>query len=59
MPSDFIVADTEGNPLPRELAVLDSQGQLIYHAFVKEHPENRQVRVNLVPLQGAGAFQDY
>ena len=50
MSPDFIVADTEGNPLLRELAVLDSQGQLVYHAFVQEHPENRNVRVNLFPL---------
>ena len=37
---DFIVMDTEGSPALRELAVLDSQGQLLYEAFVAEHPAN-------------------
>ena len=50
MNSDFIVVDTEGNPLLRELAVIDSQGTLIYHAFVDEHLENKTVRVNRFPL---------
>lgn len=48
--SDFIVIDTEGNPELREIAILDSNGKAIYHAFSKEHPDNRNQRVRLQPL---------
>lgn len=47
---DFIVIDTEGSPELREVAIVDSKGKVIYHAFPKEHPENRNQRVNLKPL---------
>lgn len=47
---DFVVIDTEGKPELREIAILDSQGKVIYHAFSKEHPENKNQRVRLQSL---------
>lgn len=47
---DFVVIDTEGNPNLREIAILNSKGKVVYHAFSKEHPENNNQRVNLKPL---------
>lgn len=47
---NFVVIDTEGNPELREIAILDSVGKVIYHAFSKEHPENQNQRVRLKPL---------
>jgi DNA polymerase III epsilon subunit-like protein len=37
---DFIVVDTEGKDFLREIAVIDSQGKLIYEAFDEGHPGN-------------------
>ncbi len=48
---DFVVIDTEGRPELREVAILDSQGQLIYEAFSAEHPENDNIRLKLKPLK--------
>ncbi|MBD2038287.1 exonuclease [Leptolyngbya sp. FACHB-321] len=48
---DFIVIDTEGSPALRELAVLDSQGQLLYEAFVAEHPAHANSYRPLKPLR--------
>ena len=50
MTKDFIVVDTEGNPLLRELAIINARGELMLHAFTDEHPENKSVRVNRLPL---------
>lgn len=47
---DFVVIDTEGNPELREIAILDSKGEMIYHAFSEDHPENKNQRVNIKPL---------
>lgn len=33
---DFVVLDTEGNPELSELAIVDSQGRVIYEAFSKK-----------------------
>lgn len=46
---DFVVIDTEGSPELSEIAILDSQGQLIYEAFSAEHRPNRHS--NLKPLK--------
>lgn len=48
---DFVVIDTEGRPELREVAILDSQGQLIYEAFSADHPENDNIRLKLKPLK--------
>ena len=42
--SAFIVLDTEGRDLLREVAVLDARGQVCYQAWVEEHPENNHRR---------------
>ena len=34
--TDFIVVDTEGTAKLSEIAIINSQGQLIYEAFVKD-----------------------
>ncbi len=48
---DFIVIDTEGKAELREIAIIDSQGQLVYEAFAKEHPKNDERVLNLKPLR--------
>lgn len=42
---DFIVIDTEGKGELSEIAVIDSQGKLIYEAFTEGHPNNAAIRV--------------
>ncbi len=42
---DFIVIDTEGKGELSEIAVIDSQGKLIYEAFTAGHPNNAAIRV--------------
>lgn len=51
MKKDFIVVDTEGNPELTEIAIFDSEGNLIYEAFVKEHRRKINIAVNLRPLE--------
>ncbi len=46
----YFVIDTEGNPLLREVAVFDHQGQLIYEAFSTESPVQGRRRINHKPL---------
>jgi hypothetical protein len=38
--SNFIVIDTIGQPVLKELAIVDHQGQLIYEAYAENHPQN-------------------
>ena len=49
--SNFIVVDTEGRKELHEIAVIDSQGKLIYEAFATEHGEHDEVRLNRRPLE--------
>jgi DNA polymerase III epsilon subunit-like protein len=42
---DFIVIDTEGKGELREIAVIDSQGKLVYEAFTEGHPNNAAIRM--------------
>jgi len=42
---DFVVIDTEGKDELSEIAVIDSQGELIYEAFTEGHPNNVAIRV--------------
>jgi len=48
---DFVVVDTEGNPELSEIAMLDSQGHLVYEAFAAEHPANLGRQHPLKPLK--------
>lgn len=48
---DFVVIDTEGSPTLSEIAVLDSQGKLIYEAFAADHPNNQSTWLKLKPLK--------
>lgn len=48
---NFVVIDTEGKPELSEIAILDSQGQLIYEAFSSEHPSSRHLQHNSKPLK--------
>src|SRR5919199_860834 len=48
---DFIVIDTEGKNELREIAIIDSQGKLIYEAFAKEHPDNYDKKFNIKSLR--------
>ncbi|MBL1178046.1 MAG: AAA family ATPase [Pantanalinema sp. GBBB05] len=47
----FIVVDTEGKELLREIAILDHRGILLYEAFVQEHPDNVSARFRVQPLK--------
>ncbi len=49
--SNFIVVDTEGTTLLREIAVIDRQGDIVQQALVKEHPEHFSNQVNVQPLR--------
>ena len=48
---DFIVIDTEGKNELWQIAIIDSQGQLVYEAFAKGHPDNYARRFNVKPLK--------
>ncbi len=48
---DFIVLDTEGKPELSELALVDSQGRVIYEGFSSDHPNNGSSKPNLKSLK--------
>ncbi|WP_392530205.1 exonuclease domain-containing protein [Nostoc sp. C117] len=48
---DFVVLDTEGKPELSELAIIDSQGQVMYEGFSKDHPNNATNLPNLKSLK--------
>lgn len=48
---DFVVLDTEGKPELSELALLDSQGRLIYEGFSSDHSNNGSHKPNLKSLK--------
>ena len=48
---DFIVIDTEGKSSLSEIAIIDSQGKLIYEAFTQGHPNNAATRLNCKSLR--------
>lgn len=48
---DFVVLDTEGKPELSELALVDSQGHVIYEGFSCEHPKNSPNLPNLKSLK--------
>ncbi|BAP55232.1 exonuclease RNase T and DNA polymerase III [Thioploca ingrica] len=47
--TDFIVVDTEGKDELNEIAIINSQGQLIYEAFVKNELNAETVKFNTKP----------
>jgi DNA polymerase III epsilon subunit-like protein len=47
----FVVLDTEGKPELSELAIVSSQGSVIYEGFSKDHPNNRSNLPNLKSLK--------
>ena len=49
--SKFLIIDTEGSGVLREIAVLDHQGSLVYEAFVAGHPRNQSIHHSLKPLK--------
>lgn len=48
---DYVVLDTEGKPELSELAVVDSQGRVIYEGFSRDHPKNSPNLPNLKSLK--------
>ncbi|TGO03264.1 exonuclease [Candidatus Thiomargarita nelsonii] len=48
--NDFVVIDTEGKELS-EIAILNSQGKLIYEAFVKDELNNEGRKINAKSLK--------
>lgn len=48
---DYVVLDTEGKPELSELAIVNSQGRVIYEAFSKDHPNNASHLPNLKSLK--------
>ncbi len=49
--TNFIVIDTEGQPILRELAIVNHQGELIYEAFAENHPQSPKIPHRTKPLK--------
>ena len=49
--ADFIVIDTEGKPIISEIAIINSQGNLIYEAYNQEYSDRYAQNYHLVPLK--------
>jgi hypothetical protein len=49
--SDFLVIDTEGKDEITEIAILDSQGELIYEAYNSQHPSKQDIKIKRKPLE--------
>jgi len=47
----FLVLDTEGRDYLKEIAVFDDRGELVYQAWVNEHPENSTQILHTYPLK--------
>ncbi|MEA5597566.1 3'-5' exonuclease [Rivularia sp. UHCC 0363] len=48
---DYVVIDTEGKPELSELAIIDSQGRVIYEGFSRDHANNGSHLPNLKSLK--------
>lgn len=48
---DFVVLDTEGKPELRELAIIDSQGLVIFEGFSSDYPNHNKNLPNLKSLK--------
>ena len=51
MNRDIIVVDTEGSHVISEIAIIDSQGELVYEAYNEEVGDRYEQIYNLLPLQ--------
>ncbi|RKZ91826.1 MAG: hypothetical protein DRR19_06145 [Candidatus Parabeggiatoa sp. nov. 1] len=51
MRQDFIVVDTKGKNELNEIALIDSQGKLIYEAFVKNELNFEGLKINAKSLK--------
>ncbi|XDE61287.1 exonuclease domain-containing protein [Arthrospira platensis BEA 1257B] len=49
--TNFIVIDTEGQPILKAMAIVDHQGNLIYEAFDERHCQNPQLIDQSKPLK--------
>jgi len=49
--SDFLVIDTEGKDEITEIAIVDSQGELIYEAYNSQHPSKQDIKIKRKPLE--------
>jgi len=47
---DYIVVDTEGQDILREIAIIDNQGKLVYEAFVEGHYNNGSQKIKCKSL---------
>lgn len=47
----FLIVDTEGKHQVNEIAVINSQGNLIYEAFAQEYATHDHIKLNRKPLQ--------
>lgn len=47
MDKNFVVIDTEGKEELTEIAIISAQGEVIYEAFVKDHPNNENIPFKL------------
>lgn len=47
----FVVVDTEGSDVLKEIAIIDCEGTLLYQALVQEHPDNQSHSFNTKPLK--------
>ncbi|MGL5940638.1 MAG: exonuclease domain-containing protein [Waterburya sp.] len=48
---DFVVIDTEGNRQLKEIAIISSDGKLVYEAFNQEHPHYQKRLLQDKPLK--------
>lgn len=48
---DFLVIDTEGKNEITEIAILDSQGKLIYEAYNAQHPSKQNIKIKRKSLE--------
>lgn len=48
---DFLVIDTEGKNEITEIAILDSQGELIYEAYNAQHPSKQNIKIKRKSLE--------
>lgn len=48
---NLVFLDTEGRIILREIAILNYDGKVIYNAFVKDHYNNENIKINLKSLE--------
>ncbi len=48
---DYLVLDTEGTDYLYEIAIINSEGRLVYEAYAQEHPKTSPTCLKLKPLR--------